>query len=232
MKKIILLLLFVALLYNCSSDSDNSSNNNGNSYTNSMDYEFTIIINGEVHKVKGNTTNGIPYGMTQSASHWINNQCDIIQSAPFKVITLKINDVTASNYVSGQNLECQILLPNLLMGTNQATINFIGTYFGTLSASLGGYSTSSGNTHGFSNFQTIIGAAGQSSSRILPITITDIGTTTNYPQTPPLPQYNFGETLKGNYSGTIYIGRASTTQGIVYDIPVQLSIDFKALRMY
>lgn len=232
MKKTLLFLTILSLLFSCSSDNNNSTNNNGNSFTNSIDYEFTITINGEVHKVKGNTTNGIPQGMTQSVNHWITNQCDILQSGPYKVITLKINDVTGSNYVSGQNLECQILLPNLLMGTNQATINLIGTYFGTLSASLGGYSTSSGTTHGFSNFQTIIGAAGQSSSRILPITITDLGTTTNYPQTPPLPIYNFGETLKGNYSGTIYIGRASTTQGIVYDIPVQLSIDFKALRMY
>ena len=67
----------------------------------------------------------------------------------------------------------------------------------------------------------------------LPINITDLGTGTIYPQTPPLPYYNFGQTLKGNYSGTIYLRSHSNSNGIgVCDIPVQLSIDFKALRMY
>jgi hypothetical protein len=226
MKKIILLLSFVALLYNCSSDSENSSNNNGNSFTNSMDYEFTITINGDVHKVKGNTINGIPKGYIQSLSNYINNQCEVLQSGGQKVVILKINDVTAPNYISGQNLECQILLPNLLLGSNQAQILFNGSYITNLFNSL--------SPNNLNIWQTTSGLYNQSISNKLPINITDLGTTSTNPNMwSPTTPLNFGQTLKGSYSGTVYLRSHSNSSGIgVCDIPVQLSIDFKALRMY
>ena len=119
MKKLILLLTIASLLLSCSSDS-NSSNNN-NSFTNSMDYEFTITVNGVVHKVKGNTTSGIPYGIINNIQHLINNKCFAIISGTSVISDLAINDVTAPNYMSGQNLECLIQFPNLLLVSNQAT---------------------------------------------------------------------------------------------------------------
>lgn len=226
MKKIILLLSFVALLYNCSSDSENSSNNNGNSFSNSMDYEFTITINGDVHKVKGNTINGIPKGYIQSLSNYINNQCEVLQSGGQKVVILKINDVTAPNYISGQNLECQILLPNLLLGSNQVQVLFNGSYITNLFNSL--------SPNNLSIWQTTSGLYNQSISNKLPINITDLGTTSTNPNMwSPTTPLNFGQTLKGSYSGTVYLRSHSNSSGIgVCDIPVQLSIDFKALRMY
>lgn len=228
MKKIILLLTFTIFLFSCSKDDNSSSSNNnnnnnntnGNAFTNSMDYEFTITINGEVHKVKGNTTNGIPKGMV--LSNWVNNQCEVINSTS-KFVMLKINDVTASNYITGQNLECMIALPNLLLGINQAQVSFSGAYFDTLSTTLGAYTIGYGL--GFYNFQTVSGVYNSTVTNKLPITITDLGTTSTY----ILPPYNFGKTLKGNYSGTIYLRNTSNGN---FTIPVQLSIDFKALRMY
>lgn len=230
MKKFILLLSFVALLYNCSSDSENSSNNNGNSFTNSMDYEFTISINGEVHKVKGNTTNGIPKGYIQSLTNYINNQCEVLQgTGTTKIIFLKINDITAPNYMSGQNLECQIILPNLLLGINEAQVQFNGGYFDTIASNLGAYSPGSGV--GFSYFQSISGPYNSTFQRKIPITITDLGTTSTNPNLwSPTTPLNFGQTVKGNYSGTIYL--SSNPLVTNFNIPVQISIDFKALRMY
>ncbi|MBP9847879.1 MAG: hypothetical protein KBC58_00415 [Flavobacterium sp.] len=229
MKKLILFLSVITLSYSCSSDDSNSSNSS-NSFSNSMDYEFTITINGEVHKVKGNTTDGIPKGMVQSLTNYINNQCEVLQSGGQKVVILKINDVTAPNYISGQNLECQILLPNLLLGTNEATILFSGGYFDTIASNLGAYS-SPGSGTGFSYFQSISGPFNSTLSRKIPITINDLGTTSTNPNMwSPTTPLNFGQTLKGNYSGTIYL---SSNSGFTnFNIPVQLSIDFKALRMY
>lgn len=227
MKKLIFFITFVALSYSCTSSDSSSSNNNGNSFTNSMDYEFTISINGEVHKVKGNTTNGIPKGMVQSLTNYINNQCEIFSSSVQKIVYLKINDVTAPNYISGQNLECQILLPNLLLGTNEATILFSGGYFDTIASNLGAYSPGSGG--GFSLFQSMSGPSNNNFFRKIPITITDLGTTSTNPNMwSPTTPFNFGQTVKGNYSGTIYLSSNLTN----YNIPVQISIDFKALRMY
>ena len=225
MKKSLLFLTIVSLLFSCSSDNNNSSNNNGNSFTNSMDYEFTITINGEVHKVKGNTTNGIPIGSVNAVLNWINNECEVLNTAGQKIVMLRINDVTAPNYISGQNLECRIIFPNLLMGINQVQVLFYGSYITNLFDSL--------SPNNFNSWQTTSGLYNQSISNKLPINITDLGTGTIYPQTPPLPYYNFGQTLKGNYSGTIYLRSYSNASGIgVYDIPIQISIDFKAIRMY
>jgi hypothetical protein len=220
MKKLILILTITTILFSCSSDS-NSSNNN-NSFTNSMDYEFTITVNGVVHKVKGNTTSGIPYGITNNIQHLINNKCFAIISGTTVVTDLAINDVTTPNYISGQNLECLIQFPNLLLGSNQAAVYFQGGYFQTLATSLGASSF---------YFQTVSGALNNQIFNKLPITITDLGSTStnsvgnggsNYNQ------YIFGQTLKGNYAGTIYL-QGNNGQ---FTIPVQISIDFKALRQY
>ena len=226
MKKIILLLTFTSFLFSCNNDDDNSSssnnNNNGNSFTNSMDYEFTITINGEVHKVKGNTTNGIPVGGQYSSGSQnisIMNSCLTSSSSTY----LSINDVTASNYISGQNLICGISFPNLLLGVNQANVGILGAYFDSICESLGGISGTFSTKSGSSYFDK--------NNNILPITITDLGTTSKTPIYNGINPYNFGETLKGNYSGTIYLSDKSKSLGDC-KVPLQLSIDFKALRMY
>lgn len=221
----IFLLSFTTFFLSCSSES-NSTNNNGNSFANSMDYEFTININGEVHKVKGNTTNGIPYGTVNAAVNLINNQCIINDNSGQKFMYLQINDVTTPNYISGQNMLCQLNTNNLLMGSTLFSVALSGSYFSTLFTSLG-------STAGVS-WQTVSGPQDYNIAGKLPINITDLGTGTLYPQTPPLPYYNFGQTLKGNYSGTIYLSNHYLNgSGVrIYDIPVPFSINFKALRMY
>jgi hypothetical protein len=191
-----------------------------------MDYEFTITINGEVHKVKGNTTDGIPKGSVFTGTHYINNQCEIFNSGVQKIVYLKINDLTTPNYISGQNMECQITLPNLLLGINEAQVQFMGSYFDSVASNLGAYSPGSGA--GFSLFQSVSGPY-NNNIRKIPITITDLGTTSTNPNNHAY-IYNFGQTVKGNYSGTIYLSSNSGLNN--FNIPVQLSIDFKALRMY
>ncbi|MEI7508009.1 MAG: hypothetical protein WCJ62_00920 [Flavobacterium sp.] len=225
MKKIILLISFTSLLFSCSNggNASSSNNNNGNSWNSSMDYEFTITFNGQVHKIKGNTTNGIPEG--SSSQMWTTNQCEAISAAGTHLVVLKINDVTAPNYISGQNLECRIYLPNLLMGVNQAQIMFLGSYFDSLYTSAG-YTGTGGNY----TFQTTSGTYNSSIANKLPINITDLGTNTTQQSTFPLNV--IGQTLKGNYSGTIYMMRGLSSGAQVCDIPVTLSIDFKAVRTY
>jgi hypothetical protein len=103
-----------------------------------------------------------------------------------------------------------------MIGSNQVTVYFFGGYFQTLANSLGA-------TNFY--FQTTSGNISSSSNSKLPITITDLGTTSLSSTFPP---YTFGQTLKGNYTGTIYLQNNNGQ----FTIPIQLSIDFKALRMY
>jgi hypothetical protein len=186
-----------------------------------MDYEFIITINGEVHKIKGNTVNGIPYGQI-SSYYQIMNKCYIENNHD---LSLTINDVTAPNYISGQNLDCTISFSNLLLGNNQATVEFSGGYFTQLATNLGAYGL------GYFSFQATSGAANfQIENKLTNFTITDLGTTSSCSEMLSIHSpYNFGQTLKGNYSGTIYLRNTTNFQ---YTIPVQLSIDFKALRKY
>ena len=102
MKFKLLLLSFLTILSAC-----NKSDSNINPNAQNVDYEFTITINGLSHKIKGNTVNGIP--MTPN-SCWASN--------PSGLVSLKIKDVSASNYIIGQVLGCTISLPNLDLGLN------------------------------------------------------------------------------------------------------------------
>ncbi len=96
MKKTLTIIALILLLISCSNDNSSSSNNNNNTSGN-VDYEFTITINGEVHKVKGNTVDGLPIG-SKSSQLYNNNSCIVQNYAPFKGVFLEINDVTANNY--------------------------------------------------------------------------------------------------------------------------------------
>lgn len=225
MKKLIFLFLFIPLLFSFS-DNSNSSNKFNNNSVLFRRYEFTITINGDVHKIKGNAVSGIPTGNgyfpgnpTQLQTP---NKCIATNFGIEKAVSLEINDVTARNYESGQNMACEIALPNLLLGVNQANIILSGAYFESLSETLG--------SENF-NFQTVKGApipvkpGKLQFSGKLPITITELG---QAPMIDRMRFYSFGETLKGNYTGTIYL---KNTKDGNFTIPVQLSIDFKAVRL-
>ena len=220
MKRIILLLLFIPLLFSFN-DNSNSINQFNNDSALFRKYEFTITINGEVHKIKGNAFSGIPNGngyFPGNPSQPLSpNTCMATNFGIEKTVSLEINDVTANNYESGQNITCAIALPNLLLGVNQAKISFSGAYFDSLGETLGSKNF---------NFQTVSGAPDNSKLNKLPISITDLG---RAPTIDTMRFYSFGETLKGNYTGTIYL--KNNTDGN-FTIPVQVSIDFKALRLY
>ena len=206
MKKLILILTLTSLLFSCS-NGGNASSSNTPTTGNNVDYEFTITINGQVNKVKGNTANGIPMGQAGpyfNGYSYINNSCNWTTSNPY--VVLKINDVTASNYVSGQTIYCQILLQNALLGTCQGLVGLSGGPLNSLSNSA---------SFSFQNY--------------LPINITDLGTT------PTINALNgaissFGNSIKGNYSGTIDL-TVMTNSGTVIHYPAQISIDFKAVRL-
>ena len=170
MKKILLfvLILTIGIFPSCSNNNDSSSGNND------VDYEFTITVNGQIHKVKGNTRNGIP--TATSGVGYISNKCISLNNSAFGTsVQLGINDVTTSNYISGQNMQLMITLPNPLLGTNQATISFSGNYFDTLATSLGAY-----NNTGFNSYSsTLVSVNGAPRNSIFPINITDLGTATN-----------------------------------------------------
>jgi len=204
MKFKLLLLSILTILSAC-----NNSDSNINPNAQNVDYEFTITINGLSHKIKGNTINGIPWLTTP-------NNCYAMNSSN---VSLGIKDVSASNYISGQVMGCTITLPNLALGVNNATLRFdLGGYWSNLTDSLGG-------VLGLDLSTTRGGFAGNAPNIL--INITDLGNAPAIYTNAPL-VYNHTKTLKGNFNGILYM---VSKVSLKYDIPINISIDFKAIRM-
>lgn len=217
MKKILAFAFLIVVLLGCSSDSDSGNNNNNNG--NNVDYEFTITVDGETHKIKGNTANGYaPYGTLQTTT--IDNACyaEVNPNSGSVLVYLKIGDTTESNYVLGsQGLNLILTFTSLALGVSEATItDYSYNYTGFLP----------GNTSTL--FQTSSGSLVSSEINKLNFNITDLGSP-SIGQFPWREDYNFGNTLKGNYNGVVYIRDNNTNS---FTVPVQLSIDFKAIRFY
>jgi len=217
MKFTLLILSFLSILSGCKkADTDTNPNPNAQN----VDYEFTITINGVIHKVKGNTVNGEPttYGNWYTNT---DNKCYYeISFRPF--ILLETNDVSEFNYVSGKVLGCTINFNNIALGVSNATLRFYdvgqGGYWTNLTDSL--------DVDDIYGFSTTRGDDNWNGSTI-PINITDIGNSPTLITEVPI-LYNHTKTFKGNFNGILYMAKKKTFKR---DIPINISIDFKAVRI-
>ncbi len=185
-----------------------------------MDYRFTIKLNGDTHTIQGNTSTNVP--ITGAGS----NVCYAVNTIGTDVIQLAINDVSASNYINGQNLSLSIDFPNLLLGNSLANVSF-------MNLDANSYISSFFNSIGAVPSYQISSTSVSSISNITPLNfnITDLGTPTVQNTNPSSINLNdifdWGETLKGNFNGTVY-ARSST--GNEYNVPFLLEIDFEVIR--
>ena len=212
MKKLLLLLLCVPLLFNsCKKEEEK----NAPLVSGNVDYEFTIKINGDVHKIQGNTVDGDPFGI--GGVYSLNNYCASNNDGVF----LEIKDKTESNFFSGDVIKCVMIFPNMSLGVNDVHISFLGTsssgYWIDLADSLQGSPSSTQTTMGPNLNQYDI-----------PITITDLGSAPNLTST-----YFHTSTLKGYFNGTVYLRNLDATSPDFYtwNIPIQLEIDFECVRI-
>ena len=120
MKKLIL-LLFIPLVFACSSDSEgNDDNLNGVN-----NYFFEIIFGGETHRVEGNSISiieqvGSSCFLNRAQASYFNGTLDI---------TCRIEDITCDTYISGQYLHVGLIIDNPQLGNNQGRIVFRDTPF-------------------------------------------------------------------------------------------------------
>jgi uncharacterized protein YxeA len=234
MKKLILLLTIITLLYSCSSDSNSNSNNPSNGNVN---YYFKIKINGVEHKVQGNTS-GFAVGNINVYNQNPNNCYASIGTTTSLFFT--IADITKPNYISGQTLQLIVQIPNCHLGLNQAdVINLTSPVFSDF------YSNSGSNSSGIFVENSGLYCGGplslcqyplwQSFTNKITINITDLGTPTeSNSTTPSINLINYGNTFKGSFNGPIYYGTSSTSSGVQVfnmNIPMQFSMEFEAYRV-
>ena len=234
MKKLILLLTVITILFSCSSDSNSNSNNpsNGN-----VDYYFKIKINGVEHKVQGNTSG---FAVNNNDNDFDNNPnaCQA-QIGTTTSLFFKIADITRPNYISGQALWMQVSIPNCQVGLNQANLGYITSPvwddFVQNSSETNGVFVENSGLYYITNFYCQGPLLSQFVGKIT-INITDMGTPTQYPSSnPSVYLYNYGSTVKGNFNGPIYYGTSSINSGCGQinnmNIPMQFSMEFEAYRI-
>jgi hypothetical protein len=205
MRKLIYLFLTVLIVACSGDDSGNSSNN-----LDGVDYFFEVELGGVVNRVEGNSSE-LPLWLYR-------NSCNGSTAS----VTLSINDITAENYVSGQNMSIAMSFDNAQLGTNNGSLGVAGFYITEYLESLG----ITNDFNGFVENEPMSWSDGQSErNKISNINITDLGTPS---------AINSGVliatgTINVTYEGILYFSSGAVGVGD-YDIPVPIRIEFNAVR--
>lgn len=174
-------------------------------------WKFKFSINGITYKAEGNNTNDYNGGDNFCYASGING---------IKDIYMRINTLNSTSYISGGFGAAVITIDNPILGTNPLTscvlisIPWYNSNLPITSPSYDGYSLTLNGPKLLNSNVTSLGIR-------LPINITDLGTPGNNDG------ITFGNPIKGNFSGTIYVKSGGTE----YDTPVTIDIDFVALRL-
>jgi hypothetical protein len=217
MKKSILFLTLASLFLSCSnSDSLSGGNSAGN-----VDYFFNININGVEHKVQGNTS-GFGTGISGNLFNLNPNSCEALISNTTQ-LTFKIADITKPNFVSGQTLNLWIFIPNCHIGQNQAEFMlFQSPVYDTFCSNS---TIPNGTLWGFEQNSGIYSVSNTNNK--ITVNITDMGTSS----TSSGQSFNYGNTLKGNFTGPVYLPSTLLGGLFNYNIPMRLDMSFSAYRM-
>lgn len=208
MKKLLFIFLMNFLL-SCTSDDSSSSN--------AVNYSFEIEFGGEIHKIQGNLANDI-------FTSFPNNQSISIIQGGITSVQLSLDDISESNYVSGQTIGMIINIDNATLGNNEGSLFFnisypyVDNYLQSLDV------LNNGLFDFVENSPAPYGSDGN--RRVSNINITDLGTPSSLDYTNG--NYIWGETIKGSYEGMLYF-RSSISND--YDIPVPIRIEFSAVRL-
>ena len=209
--KIFSFILLTALLIT-SCTPNNPQPNPPPNPTNS-NWKFKLTIN-------GNTTHAEGSGYNQSSNFCIAFGGTGPAYNVFEV-DMKLNDLTAASYISGELGFGYVASSYTVLGVQNIYNCWIGSFpwitnvLPEVALGAGGYALTLNGT-------MVPNSDNAGGVLKLPINITDLGSPGNNDM------ITFGNPLKGNYSGTIYVRSGLT--GVSYDTPVTIDLDFVALR--
>ena len=134
-KNILLFLVLIFTFFSCEEETKMSA-------VNPIDYEFTVKLNGVTHRIQGNTSMSVPISGIGSNSCYSTSI-----STMGKSLYLELNDPSASNYLSGQNLSFILSFENLLLGNSLASVSSVNygvnSYLSSFIDGLGAFNNSS-----------------------------------------------------------------------------------------
>ena len=206
MKTILYSFIALTTLFLASCTPNNPQPNpSPNTTSANSNWKFKLTINGNTYRAEG------------SGLNLNSNYCHASGSAGSYSVSAIINDITASSYICGGLGGFTMLLQNQVLGVNPIANCSIGSVV-WINNNL---PTAFGAGYSYSLNGTIVPNSIGASHLRLPLTITDLGSPGNNDY------ITFGNPLKGNYTGTVYM-KSNPTSG--FDTPVSIVLDFVALR--
>jgi hypothetical protein len=205
-----------------------------------QDWKFEVVINGTSHKAEG--TYIYPHYDVATGHYFalekLRDADNIAWAVSTTSLSLSMNDKSESTYISGDHINLGLSFNNLSLGINEVAISLTG---GTSLLIQEQWWNSSGFQYTQGTLSFPYGASAGSFSVLtkIPINITDLGTqlgVNTSQHNNPIP----GNTIKGNYSGTVYLCDTTYydytvtpfTINAEFNTPLQLSINFEAIREY
>ena len=210
MKKLLLLSAF--LIFACSSDdsSDDSSDNNNSNQSN---YFFEFELFDVVNRVQGDYNSFSVGGGT-------NNFCISGAAPPLGWnTTISIGDISATNYISGQNFYFGFMISDPQIGNDNYTssINLFGDYIQQISPNLY-FSEIEGDFDG-----------SDTHNKLTNITITDLGEVGSFSD--DMQDFIPGDSFKASYEKTVYFASQNTNgPGFVFNIPTLMRFEINSMR--
>jgi len=215
-----------------------------------QDWTFTVTINGTTHKAEGTYIYphyDVATGYYFNLEH-LSSADNIAYATSTQSLELSMLDKSESTYISGDHINITMSMNNLSLGVNDIGLSFDYTTSQTILDEIP-FASNSVSQYRFYGFQYTQGSLSlpqtnqqpSYSTSTFPINITDLGTQKGIDNSNqwnnPIP----GNTIKGNYSGTVYscdtmYFTVNPAGGILYNYefntPTQISIDFEAIREY
>ena len=174
---------------------------------------FELDINGIVHKAEG--IMDYPYDYIYPGSAPVSNGCQSHSLNSEWIVTLGISDKSAVSYISGDNGYLTVTIENPTVGICNAKIG--GSYidFGQPLLTLNEFTF---------NPDTLLTTV---PGNYIPINITNLGSSMDLSPSPI-----YGSPLIGSISTTIYLCSGFLSgYGYVFDIPVNIELEFQAQRL-
>lgn len=211
MKK--LLLLFVLSFLSCGNDDSNNYNDVPDGQ-----YFFEIEFGDEVHRIQGNNLEMFTNGSNQAGAR--------LYLGDFQ-ISFGINDISASDYISGEPINLGLIIENPKLGANSGALifslltTFMNNYADQKNISLNSLFVENNPNLTYSEVY-----ANALNKRITNIMLTDLGTP------PSFPTLFDGNNVKGSYEGILYFMDNDAVGGsnAPVNIPVPIRISFSIPR--
>ena len=229
MKRLLVLALVCLVVVSCKKDDDlDSTPPNPSSYS---DFMFSITIDGVQHKIEGSYgDHNMIYPAQVNTNYCFFSIPDSTTISTPSSLSARLENKTSSTYISGEEFWIGLVFHTISQGICQGMISPVAIE--NLFPSLANNTIS----QSFSQINDTIFDVSES-DWYLDFNITDLGTNTLMGSTNSNYIYNFGNPVRGNYSGTIYATNGNVVSspggdsGFIYDIPFQVEIEFIAARI-